>query len=498
MVADGRHAVVIGSGISGLLAARVLLGHFERVTIVDRDRFPQRPDHRGGVPQSWHVHGLLPRGAQIIYELFPGLHGELRADGAAVAWDLCRAKIVTPAGLLPLAGELDGFEDGMLFHSRFLLEWRLRQRLSADARVRFSPATEVVGLSTSRWGSASARGAVSGVRVRYRDTSAEGRGADRGSGVLDADLVVDASGRSSHAPEWIEGLGYGRVGEETVHSQLSYASRFYARPDGFPDEFSLLLINGRPPDNPRAGLVQDIENGVWHVTLGGMAGAVVPTDDEEEFLRWARELPDPRMYEAIRVARPLTPLRGWRTPSNRLRHFERLRSWPPGLIVTGDAVCALNPIYGQGMTVAAIDALALRDCLLDYDSGRRPGFEKAFQRRLARTVAGPWLAASSEDLRWPTVTMDGARPRRGTTLVRRYLDVVLRAAVEDPVLARRYFDVIGIMAPPTSLFSPAVAVRVALDAGRRVAARLTRRRTVPECPFPLTPGRLVAYRGRRP
>ncbi|MDT0307539.1 hypothetical protein RM780_11265 [Streptomyces sp. DSM 44917] len=481
-------AVVIGSGMGGLLAARVLLDHFDRVTVLDRDRFPETPGHRAGVPQSYHAHGLLLRGREIIEELFPGIERDLRAAGATVERDRVPFQVVSPFGPLPLA-PLD-FEFGV--YSRFLLEWQVRERLAAHPRLRLLGGTEVVGLDTGgpQAGPGSAR--VTGVRVRPR-------GATPGAttSVLAADLVVDASGRRSKAPDWLRELGYGEVAEETITSGIGYASRFYARPEGFPGDWSGVVINGRAPDNPRSGLVLGIEKDQWHVTLGGYAGAAPPTD-EAGFLQWARDLPDPTVYECIRVARPLTPVRGHRTLVNRLRHFERLTGWPPGFVATADAVCAFNPIYGQGMTVAATDALVLGACLRDYaDPPRggvrpdvvrtRPGFEREFQRRLARNVATAWMVASSEDLRWPGIALHGARPRRGAKAARRWIDLVLRAAVGDPYLSARYFDLIMMMAPPATLFGPGVVARV-------VRAAATGRLGVPRQEFGLTDASLAALR----
>jgi 2-polyprenyl-6-methoxyphenol hydroxylase-like FAD-dependent oxidoreductase len=471
---SGRHVMVIGSGIGGLLAARVLVDHFDRVTVVDRDRFPETPDHRGGVPQSRHAHGLLPLGQTIISELFPGIKDELRADGATVARDTVPVGVVSPAGPLlmrPWPGDV-------LMFSRILLEWRLRRRLAAYPGLRFLPAAEVVGLVTDVRGMRPTSGRVTGVQVRYRNGA--------GEGVLDADLVVDASGRGSKAPEWLTALGYGEVAEEVVSSQLGYASRFYAKSDQFPTEWLGLIINGRPPHNPRAGLILAIENGEWHVTLGGFAGAEPPTD-EAGFRQWARDLPDPCLYEAIRVARPLTPIRGWRTPTNRLRHFARLTRWPAGFVVTGDAVCALNPIYGQGMTVSAMDALVLRTCLTEHCGGAGAGFERTFQRRLARNVAMPWLVASSEDMRWPGVELYGTRLPRGMSLVHRYMDLVVRAAIDDLYLSEKYLNMILMTAHPRTLLTPGVVARLARH------ALIGRTRTRPQR-FALSPEGLAAVR----
>ncbi|WP_067473738.1 FAD-dependent oxidoreductase [Actinomadura hibisca] len=473
--------------MGGLLAARVLLDHFDRVTLLDRDRFPESPAHRSGAPQSYHAHGLLLRGREIIEALFPGIEEDLRAAGATVERDRVPFQVVSPFGPLPLMS-ID-YEFGV--YSRFLLEWQIRERLAAHSRLRLLGGTEVVGLDTGGPAARPGSDRVTGVRTRHR-------GADIGAiSVLAADLVVDASGRRSKAPDWLRELGYGEVAEETITSGIGYASRFYAKPDGFPGDWSGIVVNGRAPDNPRSGLVLGIEKDQWHVTLGGSAGAAPPTD-EAGFLRWARDLPDPTVYECIRIARPLTPIRGHRTLTNRLRHFERLARWPSGFVVTADAVCAFNPIYGQGMTVAATDALVLDECLRDHaDPPRgdvrphpartRPGFEREFQRRLAKNVATAWMVASSEDLRWPGTALHGARPRRSGKAARRWIDLVLRAAVADPHLAERYFNLIMMMAPPATLFGPRVLAHVARTA---IAGRLG----VPSREFGLTDASLAAVR----
>jgi hypothetical protein len=218
----------------------------------------------------------------------------------------------------------------------------------------------------------------------------------------------------------------------------------YAKPADFPDEWQGLIISSRPPHNPRAGLIVPIENGRWHVSLAGVVGHYPPLD-EESFLQWARELADPSLYEALRVAVPLTPIRGYRLRENSLCHFERLRRWPSGFIVTGDAVCALNPIYGQGMTVCALDAQALAECLKEQREHPRPDFERRFQRRLAKIVAIPWMLASRGDLRWSEVTVSGTPLPRSFPIVHRYLELVMRCAVEDPVVARTYGAVTALL-----------------------------------------------------
>ena len=447
-----QHAIVIGGSIAGLLAARVLADYVDSVTVIDRDTFPALPAHRSGVPQSHHAHALLGRGQLILTQLFPGLLDDLRADGALAVRDAVPIVIVSPAGMLPSQRMPDEF---MAF-SRFLLEWHVRRRLQARPEVRFLENQEVTGLLAT-----DDRSQVVGVRVQRR-------GAEDAPEELRADLVVDASGRFSKAPAWLEALGYAAPPEEVITSGLGYASRFYQKPDNFPGEWQGIIVNGRPPHNPRAGLILPIENGGWHVTMGGFANNPPPTD-EDGFLQWARDLADPSIYEAIRVATPLSPIRGYRTPENRLRHFERMPRRPGGFLVTGDAVCAFNPIYGQGMTVSAMDALVLDTCLAQERGSFSADFARRFQEALAKSVADPWLVSTGEDLRWPGIRLNGARPRPGTGLLHRYMDLVLRQATEDPVVTGAYLAVISMFAPPQSLAHPRILLRVLGGALRRAS-----------------------------
>ena len=446
----GRHALVIGGSIGGLLAARVLSDYFERVTIVDRDTFPTTPDHRKGVPQSYHAHALLASGQVILKGLFPDIMDDLRRDGALSAFNAIPFTLVSPAGKLPALKQPGEF----LAFSRFLLEWHVRNHLSHRPGIRIVANTEVIG-----WLSTPDHARVTGVQVRERGQMAS---IDR----LHADLVIDASGRHSQSLQWLVELGYEAPPEEIINSGLGYASRFYARPENFPSEWQALIINGRPPHNARAGLILPVENGRWHVSLGGFADHFPPTD-EEGFLQWARDLPDPSIYETLRVAQPLTPIRGYRTPENRLRHFERVPRWPVGLIVTGDAVCSFNPIYGQGMTVSALDAMTLNRCLQEQQRSPGANFEQHFQQALAKTVADAWLIATSEDLRWPGVTLRGARPTPGLELLHRYMDLVLYSAVADRQITQAYMEVITMVNTPRSLAQPRMLARVFGSALRR-------------------------------
>jgi Squalene epoxidase len=224
-----------------------------------------------------------------------------------------------------------------------------------------------------------------------------------------------------------------------------------------------------------------------------MAGNVPPTD-EEGFLQWARDLPDPSIYEALRIAQPLTPIRGYGTPENHLRHFELMHRWPTGFIVTGDAVCAFNPIYGQGMTVSALDAMILKRCLQEQQRSPIANFEQYFQQQLAPTTASAWLIATNQDLRWPTVRLRGARPNPALRLLHSYLDLVLFSAIVNPEIAQAYFNVLILATAPRSLVRPRMVARVLAVAFKRAVRRLSCGQE--DVGFALSPEALSTLRSR--
>jgi 2-polyprenyl-6-methoxyphenol hydroxylase-like FAD-dependent oxidoreductase len=457
--AGGRrdHAVVVGAGMAGLLTARVLAGHFEQVTVVDRDRLPQGAGFRPGVPQSRHLHVLLGRGLECLERLFPGFEADLVQAGAPVVQG-------SESLWLNAAGWSRRYRSPirLLGASRELIEWQARIRVTAVANVRVLEGCEAVGLLAGR-----GRDTVSGVRLRPRGGRA---GAAGPGGELAADLVVDASGRTSRAPQWLRALGYPPPAQTSISSLVGYASRQYQIPAGFDADWRMLVINAKPPGNARAGALVPIEGGRWMVALIG-AGRDDPPADDAGFLEFARGLRSPLLYETIRDARPVSPIYRYRNTGNQRRQFERLRRWPERFLVVGDASCSFNPIYAQGMTVTAMAAVALDQAL----AGRRPrsGADpldrtRRLQQRVARTNAGAWTMATTEDLRYPWT--EGARLGLFTRIMHRYADRVLEVANGNPGVNTAFVDVVNLRRPPASLFRPRVLLPVL---ARRRARPLT-------------------------
>ncbi len=433
-----RHALVIGGSIAGLVTARVLSSHFERVTVVERDYFPESPAPRPGVPQTRQIHVLLLQGQYILEKLFPGLQAELGSAGAPeMDWSL-------DCVWYSLNRWAPRFRSGWVtrFASRELLEWVIRRRLLANPRVQFVQGREATGLLSDQ-----ERTRITGITFRFRPP-------EHGTGQLLGDFIVDASGRESRLPQWLEALGYGSPPVTTVNSFMGYASRFYRQPDSS-QEWLAMLVRGTPPHNKRGGAIFPIEGNRWVVNLGA-AGRDYPPTDELGLLEFARSLPDRALYNAIRDAEPLTPIYGYRRTENRLRHYERLQDWPVNLVALGDAVCAFNPVYGHGMTVAAQGAVALGETLAR--GGEQRGVTRLFQKRLARINATPWSLATSVDFIYPET--EGPRPGRSSRLVDSYFYYLTLLSMEEREAYTAFQKVFHLLEPPSALFRPGLVTRV--------------------------------------
>jgi 2-polyprenyl-6-methoxyphenol hydroxylase-like FAD-dependent oxidoreductase len=433
-------AVVIGASIGGLLAARVLSDCYERVVLLDRDVLPDQPAARRAVPQGRQLHVLLARGKEALDELFPGL-SDLHDD---VHWynDGYRMRRA-PSPLIAV---------GM---SRPLLEDTLRARVAALPGVEIRSPVEVLGLTATADGSR-----VTGVRWAVTGTGqAPGTGQE-----LAADLVVDASGRGSRTPVWLEQLGYPRPAEDQVRVGVTYVTRSYRREPQHLEGLSGVLTNA-VPGLPRAGIVAVQEGGRYAVALSGMLGEEPPTDDEG-MAAFAGSLAAPQVAEVVRTAVPQGPPATMRFPVSTRRRYERLRRFPAGYLVIADALCSFNPIYGQGMTVAALEALLLRR-LLGPGTGNTDQLARRFFAGAAKVIDGPWSIAVGTDLRFPEVT--GRRSAK-VRFVNAYVHRLHRAATADEVLGAAFLRVLNLVDPPTRLLAPPIVYRVLRGSlGRRAA-----------------------------
>lgn len=438
-------AVVIGASMAGLLTARVLSERYARVTVLDRDNLPVAAQPRRGVPQARHSHGLLAKGREILEELFPGLTAEL-LDQGAVSGDMQSdfRWYLDGRRLCPGRSGLRG-----LGVSRALLESCVRARVTATAGVDIIERSAVAELTVT-----ADRCRVTGVRILP--------GSDGGfEEVVPADLVVDATGRGSRSPVWLEALGYPRPAEESVRINMVYVTRQYRREREHFGGADGASVGAVPPSLRSCGTAIAQEGGRWIVSLAGALGEEPPMD-ADGFAAFAAGLAAPDIAELVRTAQPLgEPVRA-RFPASLRRRYERLRAFPEGYLVIGDGICSVNPVYAQGMTVAAAQALLLRDCLRRGHARLAP----RFFRRAARLIDVPWSLAVGADLRFPEVP--GARSAQ-LRLTNRYVARLQAAAQHDPVVGRAFLEVANLLVRPERLLAPDIALRV-LRGGRAVTA----------------------------
>lgn len=432
-------AVVLGGSLAGLLAAKVLAAHFAEVVVVDRDPLDvdlQAP--RRGVPQGKHTHGLLVSGLQAIDAVVPGFASGVLARGGQhgdvgdrTRWHLG-------------GGSLVRFESGLvgLLASRTLIESEVRRLVARTPGITWLGDRDIIGLTATSSGDR-----VTGVTVSGRRTpdGISGEQVD-----VRGDLVVDATGRGSRAPVWLAELGYAAPAESVVPVGITYVTRLFRAREGVLDDLDGEVI-GTEPGVSRGGVALRQEGDLWTVTLAGLHGEQPPTD-LARFTRYAAELPTPGLGEIAARCEPIGEAMVYRFPSSRWRHWEKLPRRPEGFLVIGDAVCSFNPVYGQGMSSAGLQARAL-DTLLAHGVEDLP---RRAAEAFATVVAVPWALATGGDRRSPGMPRKPLPER----LLDRYLDRLLRVARTDQAVAGAFLRVLNLLAAPPSLLSPAVAWRV--------------------------------------
>src|SRR5215831_17736408 len=341
----GHHALVIGGSLAGLMTARVLAEYFDHVTVLERDAMEDRPVIHPSIPQGHHLHGLLQGGQQVLSSLYPGFTGELHTLGATraivgrdIVWYLPDGKAYNPTGSLREPLDL-GFEAHCA--SRGLIEFLIRRLTLALPNVQLETGVTVRELAHSG-------GHVQGVRCSDSRSFA-------------AELVVDAGGRGSRAPLWLEAMGFSRPDATTIGVDTAYSTAHFRRPKSYTGE-PLIFVTGPAPHFTRRGYLIMIENEILLVSLIGRFGDYPPTD-KAGFCTFAQALHSPFISELIGDAEQLTAIHHYRFPTSVQRHYERMASFPEGFLTLGDAVCSFNPIYAQGMSAAALQARALQQLL---------------------------------------------------------------------------------------------------------------------------------------
>lgn len=429
-----NRAVVIGGSLAGLFAARVLSEHFDEVVVLDQDKKEEGTKPRMGVAQGAHFHGLLAKGFDIIKSFYPGIDEELKTSGAVSvdvgsdwAWHhFGKWRVQHPV-------QMEG-----LFHSRPLLEHFVQKHTLNNPRVHLQYETKAIEFFSD----ASRKNCI-GVRTQNsKDEIHEWTGA----------LVVDASGRASKAGSWLSLLNFESPHEEKIAVAVGYATRVFRR-RSFPQRGRGLFVTPTPPHTRRSGGLFPIEGDRWICTLGGWFNDH-PARDDVGFMEFAKSLPVDDIYNIIKDAEPLSDIAVFKFPANQRRRFGTLKVFPSNFLVLGDALASFNPLYGQGMTVAALEAHALSKELSD----RSKRFDTAFsyqkiQKNLEKIVDLPWSMAIGEDLRYPE-----AKGNRSvlTKFLHGYTSRIHDLASHDTDVLERFCKVMHMYKGPETLFHPAI------------------------------------------
>ncbi|MBK3564465.1 NAD(P)/FAD-dependent oxidoreductase [Streptomyces sp. MBT62] len=433
-VSSPTRIVIIGGSIAGMLAGAAVKDRVSSVEIIEAHELPDGPEPRTGVPQAAHIHFLHEGGANAIESLLPGTIDQLLAAGANRIPMTTNMVIYSPEGWYRRWRNSTHF---MISASRDLTDSVVREQVSKDPQVRVRTNTKVVGLLGDHR-------KVTGVRVQIAGgTETE----------VHADLVIDASGRSTRIPQWLTGMGITGLAEKRIDSGLVYASRFYRAPVPT-HNWPMIGVQAAPrlPQPGNAGGILPIEGNRWHVSLMGAPGGQ-PTRDADAFETFARTLRHPILADLLALAEPLTDVSVTHSTANRRNFYERLATWPEGLVALGDSVASFNPVYAQGIAVTAQGAVALRSLLV---RGLTPGLARRAQQAIARPVDTAWTLAIGSDIQFRTTT--GASPNFADRLLQRYVSRLSRTATGSFHAATALTDVLAMKAAPTSLVTPRVLV----------------------------------------
>ncbi|WP_446045629.1 NAD(P)/FAD-dependent oxidoreductase [Streptomyces olivaceus] len=444
-------AIIIGGSLAGMLAAAAVRDCGGTVEILEAHELPEGPSPRVGVPQAAHYHVLLSGGADAIDELIPGTIKELIRQGAV------RVPMTTNMVLLSPEGWYRRWKSDthyLIAATRDLTDSVIRRRIADDPQVNFLPRVKAVALLGDRH-------RVTGVRIR----SADGTETDRA-----ADLVIDASGKGTGTPRRLaENLGISGLVSERIKSGLTYASRLYRAPvptHNWP--FVSIQADPRHLNTAKTGGILPVDGERWHVSLIGPPGAA-PTANPDQFLSYARGLRHPIVADLLAHAEPLSDVAITHSTVNTRHYYERLDVWPDGLVAVGDSVAHFNPVYGHGMSVAALGALALRTQL--ESRGFTRGLARRVQKAVARPVELAWSLAVGQDKRYPGA--EGTQNRHVDRLLQQYVSRLSRTATGSFHVATAMTDVLTLKAPSTSLLRPDVLAAAAIGPLRPLLSKPT-------------------------
>jgi 2-polyprenyl-6-methoxyphenol hydroxylase-like FAD-dependent oxidoreductase len=425
----GQKAIVIGGSVAGMLAARALADFYEKIIVIEKDEKSDSYSTRKGVPQGAQGHVLLKSGEEIIEGMFPGILDEMRQNGSVES---------------DFAGNVSWFHHGcskVTYHSgvsitqqsRPFLEGHIQRKLEKLSNIEFMYKCKVKKLRLD------GHKEIKSIIAEQSDGSIV---------EIDTDLVIDASGPASLTPKWLQEFGFKVPVKTEVKIDLFYASMIYKDLSPNAGDWHSLLVYPNPAEMDRGGSISPIEGDRYHIMLLGY-GDHSPPHDLRGFLQYAKSLDQPNVYEAIKNGVADSEIQVYRFPSLHRYHYEKQSDFPSGLLVIGDAFCRLDPLFGQGMSIAAKEAELLSKVLRKYDSKKQ--LTHHFHRQTSKIIDVPWLIALTEDFRFRTTT--GRKPM-GLSFLQWYVKKVVYACEQNKDVYSQFIKVLHLKAHPASLFKP--------------------------------------------
>jgi 2-polyprenyl-6-methoxyphenol hydroxylase-like FAD-dependent oxidoreductase len=425
-------AIIIGGGISGKLAARVLSDVYKEVIILERDSEQERPSSRKGAPQGEHLHALLHAGEYGLEELFPGITEKFYDNGAVkinstmdLAWYHHGAWRIRYDG---------GYSTTL--QTRPHLEWHIEQYLKRIPNVVFHYNQVVQDFL-------------------YNETENHIIGVLLKDGSLTADIVVDASGVSSLTTKWLHKRGT-YIPEEKVEINLSYMSKQFQLAENDERDWRIKMVYPNPPEEKIGGTISKVEGNRYIVTIMGYHNSVSEKEvliDDSGFIKLSKKLPKQDIYQEIEHAIPLTKTSFYRIPHIVWRRFDKMKL-PNGLLLIGDTICRIDPVFGQGMSIAIVEALALQKL---FQTGARQKVSAAFHKKAAQIISPIWNMVLAEDFRYPNTR--GKKPY-GLSIQQWYAKNIVLLSAQNQDVYNAFVKVMNLVQPITSLMKPSIMKRV--------------------------------------
>lgn len=429
---NSKKAVIVGSGIAGLISAKVASEYYQEVIVIERDSKPVDACPRKGVPQGHHIHVLLNKGEQILEEFFPGIRKALVSQGAVTRTLGKDVKWYLSGHWMPT------FDEGFVtfFQTRPLLEKIIRDFVEKIDNISFRYETKLEHYNFDENSGAVQSAAFIDLATK---TSFE----------LSAELFLDATGRGSQLTKLIEKQGYSKIPESQVGVDFAYSSGMFEVSENTDKNDAAILIYPKAPEETRAAAVIPVEGSKWMVTAAGYSGDHPPTSPDA-FLEFLRTLSQPEIFNKLKDATILGSLKQFKFSAGTRKHYEKSNLVNKGLLAIGDAICSANPFFGQGIAVAAQEAKVLQKSLKQYGpivSDWPEAASNSYYKKISKILDISWGLAIGEDLKYPSTT--GKRPV-GFSLTRRIKDRIMSS--NEPVVARQFYKVMHFSASPLSLF----------------------------------------------